>query len=103
MWKRIKARAIEMIRLGVIDEVKSLLSAGWGRESVLGRTIGYREVLDFLDRTIPSVEETVDAIAASTWHLVRRQKNMFGRIEGIVWVEDNPDLVEELLFAEGGF
>ncbi len=101
--RRIEARAAEMIRQGLIDEVKSLLSSGWGRESVLGRTIGYREVLDLLDGTIQSVEETVDAISMSTWHLVRRQKNMFGRLEGIVWVEDSSDLIEESLFGEGGF
>lgn len=101
--KRIKKRTADMMRLGLIDEVRSLLRAGWGRESVLGRTIGYREVLDFLDGTIHSKEETVEAINVNTWHLVRRQKNMFSRIEGIVWVEDNPDMVEELLFGEGRF
>ncbi|NOQ22506.1 MAG: tRNA (adenosine(37)-N6)-dimethylallyltransferase MiaA [Candidatus Aegiribacteria sp.] len=101
--RRIRARAFNMINQGLVDEVKSLLGAGWGRESVLGRTIGYREVLDFLDGTIASIEETVEAISTSTWHLVRRQKNMFGRLEGIVWVEDNPDLIEELLFGERGF
>jgi len=97
--RRIRARASTMISQGLIDEVRSLLSAGWGRESVLGRTIGYREVLDYLDGIIPSVEETVEAITTSTWHLVRRQKNMFGRFEDILWIEDNPDLIEKSLFG----
>ena len=101
--RRIRSRASNMIDHGLIDEVRSLLSAGWGRESVLGVTIGYREVLDFLDGAIASIEETIDAISASTWHLVRKQKNMFSRFEGIVWVEDNEDLIEESLFGEGGF
>lgn len=101
--RRIRSRASNMIDHGLIDEVRSLLSAGWGRESVLGGTIGYREVLDFLDGAIASIEETIDAISASTWHLVRKQKNMFSRFEGIVWVEDNEDLIEESLFGEGGF
>ncbi len=101
--RRIRSRAADMIDQGLVDEVKSLVSSGWGRESVLGRTIGYREVLDFLDGTIASIENTIDAISASTWHLVRKQKNMFGRFEGIVWVEDKQDLIEELLLGEGGF
>jgi len=101
--RRIRSRAADMMDHGLIDEVESLLSAGWGRESVLGRTIGYREVLDFLDGTIASVDKTIDAISASTWHLVRKQKNMFGRFDGIVWVEDNQNLIEELLLGEGGF
>ncbi len=101
--RRIRSRASVMIDQGLIDEVQSLLSAGWGRESVLGGTIGYREVLDYLDGRIASIEETIDAISASTWHLARKQKNMFGRIDGISWVEDNQDLIEESLFGEGGF
>ena len=101
--RRIRSRAADMIDQGLVDEVKSLVSSGWGRESVLGRTIGYREVLDFLDGTIASIENTIDAISASTWHLVRKQKNMFGRFEGIVWVEDKQDLIEESLLGEGGF
>jgi len=36
----------------------------------------------------------------NTWHLVRRQKNMFKRIDGIIWVEnDDPDYIEKLLFG----
>ncbi len=101
--KRIRARAEKMIRQGLLEEVKSLLDNGWGRESVLGRTIGYREILDFLEGVTPSLEDTVDAITINTWHLVRRQKNMFKRLEGIVWVEDDPELIEKLLFGERGF
>ncbi len=100
--KRIRARTEEMIEKGLVDEVKFLLDAGWGRESILGRTIGYREVLDYLDGTITSLEETVDNISVNTWHLARRQKNMFGRLEGIVWVENNQYLIEDLLFGKGG-
>lgn len=99
--RRIGARAEIMMKQGLMDEVRSLLSAGWGRESILGRTIGYREVLDYLDGIIPSLKETVDAISVNTWHLARRQKNMFGRLEGIIWVDDNPGLIEESLFGEG--
>ncbi len=41
-----------MLDAGLIDEVEALLSAGWGRNSALGRTIGYTEVLAFLDGSI---------------------------------------------------
>ena len=99
---RIRMRAENMIEMGLIEEVQSLLGKGWGRESVLGRTIGYKEVLDFLDGIVTSVEGIVEAVSANTWQLVRRQKNMFKRLEGIIWVENNPDLIEKLLFAEGG-
>ena len=100
--RKIRARAEGMIRRGLIDEVQSLLSNGWERDSILGETIGYSEVLDFLEGSLNSVEDTIDAIAVNTWHLVRRQKNMFKRIDGIIWVEDDLDYIENLLFW-GGF
>ena len=100
--RRIRRRAIKMLDVGLIDEVEALLSAGWGRDSALGRTIGYSEVLAFLDGSISTEDEIIDTISINTWRLVRRQKNMFRRIEGINWMEDDPDLIDEFLFAEGG-
>ncbi len=100
--RRIRRRAMKMLDAGLIDEVEALLSAGWGRNSALGRTIGYSEVLEFLDGSISTEDEIIEAVSISTWRLVRRQKNMFRRIEGINWMEDDPDLIDEFLFAEGG-
>lgn len=100
--RRIRRRAMRMLDAGLIDEVEALLSAGWGRNSALGRTIGYTEVLAFLDGSISSEDEIIEAISINTWRLVRRQKNMFRRIEGINWMEDDPDLIDEFLFAERG-
>ncbi len=99
---RIRRRAITMLDAGLIDEVETLLSRGWGRNSALGRTIGYSEVLAFLDGSISTEDEIIEAVSINTWRLVRRQKNMFRRIEGINWMEDDPDLIDEFLFAEGG-
>ncbi len=100
--RRIRMRAMKMLDAGLIDEVETLLSAGWGRNSALSRTIGYSEVLAFLDGSISTEDEIVEAISINTWRLIRRQKNMLKRIEGINWMEDDPDLIDEFLFAEGG-
>ena len=100
--RRIRRRAMKMLDDGLIDEVEALLSAGWGRNSALGWTIGYSEVLAFLDGSISTEDEIIEAISINTWRLVRRQKNMFRRIEEINWMEDDPDLIDEFLFAEGG-
>lgn len=100
--RRIRKRAIKMLDIGLIDEVEALLCAGWGRASALSRTIGYSEVLAFLDGSISTEDEIIEAVTINTWRLVRRQKNMFKRIEGINWMEDDPDLIDEFLFAKGG-
>lgn len=99
--RRIRTRAVKMIESGLIQEVEGLKNAGWGRESALGCTIGYSEILDYLDGSITSLEGIVEAISINTWHLVRRQKNMFRRIDGVRWMEGNPVLIEKYLFTEG--
>ncbi|MBN2608207.1 MAG: tRNA (adenosine(37)-N6)-dimethylallyltransferase MiaA [Candidatus Fermentibacteraceae bacterium] len=100
--RRIGIRTDLMLDSGLVEEVGSLLRAGWGRESALGRTIGYAEVLDYLDGGIGTLAELREAIEINTWRLARRQRNMFGRIPGITWVREDPEEVESLLFAEGG-
>jgi tRNA dimethylallyltransferase len=100
--RRINTRVEEMIELGLIGEVESLMQSGYGRDSILGRTIGYREVMDFLEGIEPSLESTVESISLNTWHLARRQKNMFGRLKGITWVENDHELIDKLLFGKGG-
>lgn len=99
--KRIRRRAEDMIRDGLVDEVRGLAEKGWGRDSAPGRTIGYSEVLDYLDGTGGSIGDVIDAVSANTWKLVRRQKNMLRRIEGINWMKDDPDPIGIYLFGEG--
>jgi len=100
---RIFERTSRMIRNGLVDEVRGLLEKGYGRESALGRTIGYREVLDYLDGDIEGLDRLIRAIETSTWHLVRRQRNMFRRIPGITWISgENAVEAESLLFRKGG-
>lgn len=100
---RIVERTSRMIREGLVEEVRGLLDEGYGRESALGRTIGYREVLDCLDGEIDGEDQLMKAIETSTWHLVRRQRNMFRRIPGITWISGEDTVgAESLLFREGG-
>ena len=99
--RRIRLRVKMMLGAGLVEEVKRLLEEGWGRESAPGRTIGYTEVLDYLEGKTASMEEMVENIVSNTWKLVRRQKNMYRRMEGIVWVDGDVRKVEEELLGEG--
>ncbi len=100
--RRIRKRILSMMDRGLVDEVRGLLDGGWDGESALGGTIGYSEVLDFLNGDIPGMDELINSIEINTWRLARRQRNMFRRIREVTWVEDDPALVEKLLFCEGG-
>ena len=96
VWKRTRT----MLDAGLLDEVSELTRQGWGRDSALGRTIGYREVLDFFDGTSDR-DGLAEAIAVNTWKLARRQLNMMGRIRGLTWIGNSLELNEFLRGGEG--
>jgi len=77
---RIRVRTMKMFESGLLDEVKGLLERGYGRDSILGRTIGYAEVLDYLEGTV-SLDDAMTNIEVNTWRLARRQRNMFRRLQ----------------------
>jgi tRNA dimethylallyltransferase len=95
--RRIAHRTREMLRAGLLGEVEALITAGWGRESALGRTIGYREALDYLDGSISSLDALNEAISVSTWRLARRQMNMYRRIVGLRWISEAGELASFIL------
>jgi tRNA dimethylallyltransferase len=80
---RIDERVDLMVKSGLCTEVEGLSMAGYGREPVLGHTIGYREILDFLDG-LCSFGEAVSTIKTNTWRYARRQRNMFKRLPGLI-------------------
>lgn len=97
--RRIETRTSQMLQAGFVDEVRSLLEAGYGKEPVLGSTIGYAEIIELLQGN-GSLKETEDSISVNTWKYARRQRNMFRRLPGAVKVDSDPDRIIEVLFKE---
>lgn len=95
--RRIGTRTDQMLRGGLVDEVEALLAAGWGRESALGRTIGYRETLGYLEGSIGTLDALREAINVNTWRLSRRQTNMYRRIAGLRWIREAGELARFIL------
>jgi len=96
---RIDRRVELMAGNGLLAEVEGLVRAGYGREPVLGHTIGYREMLDHMDG-LCSLEEAVNAIKTNTWRYARRQRNMFKRLPGLLRV-GSPEAATALLDGRG--
>lgn len=79
-WKIMEDRTRQMIKMGLIDEVKQLRKQGFtGCESPL-QSIGYKETLAFLDGKIPSEEELIERIYLNTRRLAKSQKTWFNGI-----------------------
>ena len=84
--KLIRARIKNMISKGWIEEVESLLKSGVDPKSPPMMSIGYREVLDYINGDCTN-EELEEKIYVSTRKLMRHQDNWFKKSDKrIKWV-----------------
>ena len=92
LYERINARVDKMMEDGLLDEVKSLDSYRY-KDGIFCpdllhipplRTVGYRELFDYLDGKI-SLGDAVEKIKTNTRHYAKRQMSYWGRDKSIVW------------------
>jgi tRNA dimethylallyltransferase len=100
---RIAARVVEMRDAGLLDEVRTLRDRG-ALSRTASQAIGYREVLDHLDRFDRghnSLDAALDTVAARTRQFARRQRMWFRRDPRITWfgAPENPCTVLPALLA----
>ena len=81
LYDRIDKRVDAMISEGLIEETKDLL-VKHGKIKNLVNTIGYQEIIEFLDNKI-SLEEAVEKIKQNTRRYAKRQ---------LTWFRRNPNL-----------
>ncbi|MGB9562048.1 MAG: tRNA (adenosine(37)-N6)-dimethylallyltransferase MiaA, partial [bacterium] len=81
LYKRIDERVDEMIRMGWIDEVKSLLERGINEDAPAFESVGYKEIIAYLKGEI-SLENAVRRIKKRTRQYARRQ---------IIWFKKETD------------
>lgn len=74
--QRIEARVAEMLRAGLVAEVRGLLGAGLKDNPSAAKAIGYRETIDFIERRLPETE-LLPAIVQNTKALVKKQRTWF--------------------------
>lgn len=101
LYRRIDARVDNMIKQGLIEEVKGLLKKGYSRRLVSMQGLGYKEIAASLEGELP-LEEAVEIIKRDTRHFAKRQLTWFKREKDVVWIEmeqypDKEKLLEELL------
>jgi tRNA dimethylallyltransferase len=89
LYQRINLRVDNMIKQGLVDEVKSLLPY---RHLNALNTVGYSELFDYFDGKI-NLDTAIDRIKQNTRRFAKRQLTWFRRDPGIHWLEAN-----ELLF-----
>jgi tRNA dimethylallyltransferase len=80
--KNINDRVDIMMREGLLDEVKQLVS--YKRLNAL-QTVGYKELFDHLEGNI-SLENAVERIKINTRQYAKRQVTWFNKEQGLQWV-----------------
>ncbi|MGB9829357.1 MAG: tRNA (adenosine(37)-N6)-dimethylallyltransferase MiaA [Thermotoga caldifontis] len=94
LYDRINLRVEKMIKDGLIDEVKSLLEMGYSKDLNAFKTIGYQEVIEYLEGR-ESFERTVEKIKRNTRHFARRQLIWFRKYRDSIWLDANDESVLE--------
>ena len=97
LYDRIDRRVDVMLELGLVQEIRDLLSSGIPKTCTAMQAIGYKEFLAALDGEI-SIEEAADQVRKSSRHYAKRQLTWFRRNENIHWLRRSPGgTTEEIL------
>ncbi|MDO5336948.1 MAG: tRNA (adenosine(37)-N6)-dimethylallyltransferase MiaA [Eubacteriales bacterium] len=86
LYERIDRRVDEMMKEGLLDEVRTLRSMGFHRKMVSMQGLGYKEILAYLDGEY-SLEEAVRVLKRDTRHFAKRQLTWFRREKDALWIE----------------
>lgn len=83
LYSRIDKRVDIMLNTGLVEETKALLNKH-GRIPNLVNTIGYREIISYLDGN-NSLDESVELLKKNTRNYAKRQLTWFRRNPDIKW------------------
>lgn len=84
--ERIDSRVDSMFREGLVEEVQSLLDAGFRSGITAPQAIGYKEIVSALDGEC-SMDEACESIKTATRRYAKRQRTWFKKDLRIDWLE----------------
>jgi len=76
LYRRVDARVDEMIERGFIEEVKELITMGYGLGLPAVSSVGYRQIGEYLNGAV-SLEDEVKKIKTETHRVIRHQYAWF--------------------------
>jgi tRNA dimethylallyltransferase len=93
LYKRINSRAEKMLELGLLTEVRELLSRGYSPHLKSMQALGYRHMVQHLINGM-KIAEAVRTMKRDTRHYAKRQMTWFGGDQEIKWF--HPQETEEI-------
>jgi tRNA dimethylallyltransferase len=86
LYERINQRVDEMIKAGLVYEVKEIVDKFGEDVNVVLQTVGYREVIDYL-KGKTTYNEMIELIKRNTRRYAKRQLTWFSKDKNIQWME----------------
>ena len=93
-YEKINKRVDLMIERGLVDEVRTLLEKYDSFPTAM-QGLGYKEVKEYLDGEI-SYNDMIEKIKQESRRYAKRQMTWFRRNEGIVWLDGNNSVDENV-------
>lgn len=90
LYQRINNRVEDMFKIGLVEEVKSLLKAGYNSTLPSMSGIGYKETAEYLNNKI-SLEKTKELIKQRTRNYARKQLTWFKKDKTIRWIDNTKE------------
>jgi tRNA dimethylallyltransferase len=88
LYQNIEKRVDEMIDLGLVEEVRSILNMGYPKEINALNTVGYKEIIEYIEGNI-TLERAAELIKRNTRRYAKRQLTWFRKDERIKWFNVN--------------
>ncbi len=96
--ERIDRRVDAMMDAGLLDEVESLLAAGFRDGLTAPQAIGYKELVAYLDGEM-TLEAACEAIKCATHRYAKRQRTWFRKDKRIHWLDGDRLNIDDMLAA----
>lgn len=94
LHERISKRTDKMLEKGLVDETKKLLEEGFSRDLQAFNTVGYKQVIQYLDGEI-SKEQMIKDIKTATRRYAKRQITWLRRWPFVEWINMNEKSINE--------
>lgn len=94
---RIEKRVDQMVESGLIGEVKHLLSMGYSTSDYILKSVGYEEVIQYLENKL-TYSEMIEKIKAHTRQYAKRQMTWFKRWPSVDWID--ADVMSDIQISE---
>ena len=96
LYRNIENRVDKMIETGFVDEVKNILAFGYSKELNALNTVGYKEILSYLENEI-TLERAIELIKRNTRRYAKRQMTWFKKTKNINWLACDENTTSEQL------